>query len=247
MKISTYNIWDNEAGMPFRMQQLLDEIMLIDADILCLQEVASWQLHTKIASICNYKYAHYHERANLSVMCKTCGEPIKNYDFGSAHNIQFRGKSLNVVNVHLPWESILQREKTIVEIAAHTVSHKNDYKFLLGDFNSSPESSVHRFLTNQQSLLSQDAYFFDLAESYADVSNTLPQATLNFRLNPRWGQIQPSNTIEVNQRCDWIMLQNPYPANLPELKSFTVFGMKVAKETNLSASDHYGVVADLNI
>lgn len=247
MKIATYNIWDSDAGMPFRMQQLLDEIILIDADILCLQEVASRELHTKIASVCGCKYAYYNDRSKLSVMCKTDGEPIKDHNFGSAHSIQFNGKALNVINVHLPWESILQREKTIVEITTITVDRKNDYTFLLGDFNSSPESSIHRFLLNQQSLCSQEAYFFDLAESYADVTNTLPQATLNFRRNPRWGQIQSPNTIEANQRCDWILLKNPYPADLPELKSFTVFGTNVSAETKLSASDHYGAVAELDI
>ena len=38
----------------------------------------------------------------------------------------------------------------------------------MGYFNSSADSSIPRFLTNQQSLLDYDAYFYDLAEVSAE-------------------------------------------------------------------------------
>ena len=39
MKIATYNIWNSNKGFPKRLQQMIDEINRIDADIICLQEV----------------------------------------------------------------------------------------------------------------------------------------------------------------------------------------------------------------
>ena len=41
------------------------------------------------------------------------------------------------------------------------------------------------------------------------------------RENPRWSVVEAKNTVEVNQRVDWIMLKNPYPAGLPQLKERT--------------------------
>lgn len=38
MKLATYNIWNDEAGLPFRFQQISDGIIGASADIICLQE-----------------------------------------------------------------------------------------------------------------------------------------------------------------------------------------------------------------
>ncbi|MDE6622690.1 MAG: hypothetical protein K2K74_19800 [Lachnospiraceae bacterium] len=77
------------------------------------------------------------------------------------------------------------------------------------------------------------------------MSGTKAFATLNFRENPRWGIAEPENTIELNQRFDWILLKNPYPAAYPELKNCMLFGTKISKETNLAASDHYGIMVEI--
>ena len=39
MKLATYNIWDSPSGMPLRFTQIVNEIVNLDADIICLQEV----------------------------------------------------------------------------------------------------------------------------------------------------------------------------------------------------------------
>ena len=104
---------------------------------------------------------------------------------------------------------------------------------------------MHRFLTNEQSLLGADAYYFDLAEVSAERTGTKTLATLIFRENQRWSIADTENTIEVNQRCDWILLKNPYPAALPKLKHCMLFGSNISKETNLAASDHYGIMVEI--
>ena len=40
MKIATYNIWNSESGMPYRIKYIVNEIKLINADVICLQEVS---------------------------------------------------------------------------------------------------------------------------------------------------------------------------------------------------------------
>lgn len=261
MKIATYNIWDSDAGMPARFQQITNEIMKTDADIICLQEVDDREKHNRISAHCGYEYSHWQAQTGLSILSRYPMENVSDFEYGTSACIQLESwqprskltgvltenhtKTLLIINVHLPWESVVLREKVIVDVVKSTAGTEADLTFLVGDFNSSADSSVHRFLTNEQSLLGSDAYFFDLAEIFAEMTGIRTPDTLNFRENPRWGVVQPENTIEVNQRFDWILLKNPYPAEFPVLKYYTVFGMEVSEKTHLAASDHYGVMAEL--
>lgn len=247
MKIATYNIWDSEAGLPFRFQQIIDEITKLDADIICLQEVANREWHDEISAHCGYFYSYYQKKTGLSILSRVSVEETYDFEFGTAACMQLEGKTILVTNVHLPWDSASLREKSIVDIVKGMADIEADISFLMGDFNSSADSSVHRFLTNEQSLLGCDTYFYDLAEAFADMSGKKPLATLDFRKNPRWGVIQPQNTIEVSQRFDWILLKNPYPAEFPVLKFYRIFGTKISGETGLAASDHYGALVEIEL
>lgn len=245
MKIATYNIWDDDAGMPIRFQQLLYEINSINVDIICLQEVADREKCDMIKYSCGYAYSHWQTEAGVSILSKYPIEKVFDFEYGTSALIQFKSKTLHIINVHLPWDSMSLREGAIVDIVKHSENIKADFTFLMGDFNSSEDSSVHRYLTNEQSLLGSDACFFDMAEVFAELTGGEKLATLNFRDNPRWGIVQPKNTIEVNQRFDWILLKNPYPAEFPILKDCAIFGTEISDNTCLAASDHYGVIVEM--
>ena len=245
MKIATYNIWDSDMGMPIRFRQLIDEITGIKADIICLQEVSDGEKHHSFSKLCGYDHSHWQSQTGLSILSRYPIDKTADFEYGTSAYIQLESKTLLVINVHLPWERASVREKAIVNIVENTANIKADYTLLMGDFNSSENSSIHRFLTNEQSLLGADAYYFDLAKVFAEMSGTKTLATLNFRENPRWGIAEPKNTIEANQRFDWILLKNPYPAELPELKNCMLFGTEITKETNLAASDHYGIMVEI--
>lgn len=245
MKIATYNIWDSDMGMLIRFRQLTDEINRMKADIICLQEVSDVEKHHSFSKLCGYDYSHWQPQTGLSILSRYPIDKTDDFEYGTSAHIQLESKTLLVINVHLPWEKAFLREKAIVNIVENISNIKADYTLIMGDFNSSENSSIHRFLTNEQSLLGVDAYYFDLAEVSAEMTGTKTLATLNFRENPRWGIAEPKNTIEVNQRFDWILLKNPYPAKLPKLKNCTLFGTQIAKETSLAASDHYGIMVEI--
>lgn len=245
MRIATYNIWDSDMGMPMRFRQLIDEIIGSKADIICLQEVSDREKHDGFVRLCGYSYSHFYAQAGLSILSRYPIDKSSDFEYSTSAYIQLERKTFLVTNVHLPWERSSSREKAIVDIVENTANMKADYTILAGDFNSSENSSVHRFLTNEQSLLGADAYYFDLAEVSAEMSGAKTSATLNFRENPRWGIGEPKNTIEVNQRFDWILLKNPYPSQLPKLKGCMLFGTEISKQTNLAASDHYGIMAEI--
>ena len=246
MRIATYNVWNSGAGMPMRFRQLAREITGTHADILCLQEVANRETHHALSSLCGDESACWQAQTGLSILSWYPLDKGADFEYGTSALIHGEGKTLLVVNVHLPWEKASLREMTMVEITGAVSDVRADYTLMMGDFNSSASSSVHRFLTNEQSLLGADAYYFDLAEAFAQASGTTPCATLNFRENPRWGVVEPPNTIEANQRCDWILLKNPYPAPLPALKRYMRFGTEISPETGLAASDHYGILVEMD-
>ncbi|MCH5324328.1 MAG: endonuclease/exonuclease/phosphatase family protein [Eubacterium sp.] len=247
MKIATYNIWNSDAGMPARFGQLADVIAGLGADIICLQEVASLKKHNELSELCKYGYSHWQEQTELSVLSRYPINEVFDYKYGTAVLIQCENKTLLLINVHLPWDKASERERGIVDIIQNTAGVKADCTIIAGDYNCSDNSSVHRFMTGEQSLLGCDAYFFDLAEAFSDISGTKATATLNFRENPRWGIAQAKNTIEINQRFDRILLKNTYPAELPMLKNCKLFGTKISEETHLSASDHYGVAVEIEL
>ena len=245
MKLATYNIWNSDAGMPIRFQQLSREIIESGADIICLQEVSEREKHDQFSIDCGYNYRHWQSKTGLSILSKYPMDQVIDFEYGISARIQVESKILHIINVHLPWEKASLREKVIVNIVKNITNANADFAFLMGDFNCSENSSVHRFLLNEQSLLGNDAYFYDLAEAFAEMTGKSAPATLNVRENPRWGVVQLRNTIEVNQRFDWILLKNPYPADFPILKDCSIFGTEISKETGLAASDHYGVIVEM--
>ena len=150
---------------------------------------------------------------------------------------------MSVINVHLPWDSAVEREYQIVSIVNYIEAKQYDYAFIAGDFNCSDTSDVQRFLKGDCLLNGKETKpcWFDLASSYAELKNRKMDSTLNFRDNPRF----KNNTIETNSRIDRILLRNTYPFEFPRLKDCFVFGQKIYEDIDLSASDHYGVAVEI--
>lgn len=249
MKIATYNIWNSESGMPDRARHIVEEITDVKADVICLQEVSDKSMAGMIAEKTGYEYCFFdHYRDSDEGLCilsriafEECGSWMDKVN--AVHgSFLWNGRRVAVVNLHLPWDSVAERERQIVDIAA-SIDNSCDYIYLAGDFNCTDTSDVHRFLTGECLLQGREAVpcWYDLALSYAEVSHTTAEHTLNFRENPRF----QNNTIEQNARYDRIMLRNTYPCEFPILKSCTVFGRTIYEDIYLSASDHYGVVVDM--
>lgn len=245
MKIATYNIWESPVGMPLRFVQIVNEIVNQNADIMCLQEVSDIKTQAELALQCKYSYFCFCPLTGLLILSRLPIEERHELPYALAVRVNENQKSLIVVNVHLPWDSVVKQENAIIEIMEKTRQMQADYMFILGDFNNSENSSIYRFLRNEQSLQGCEAYFYDLAEAFAETTKTAILPTLNFRENPRWGVVEKKNTIEVSRRFDFIMLKNPYPADFPLLREYGIFGRDISKETGLAASDHYGVYAEL--
>ncbi len=248
MRIATYNIWNTDAGTPERIGSILNQIELVDADMLCLQEVRDENFYEYLLQESNYPFScffnHVDEKEGLAVFSKYPIMESKYIPKSIITTIDFDGYLISLANVHLSWDSALKKEKEIVDVVQGMNLLKADYSFMAGDFNCSPDSSIHRFLLGQQSLSDHEAnpYWYDLAEAYGEIKGKLPDVTVDFRNNPRW---KGENTIEVSQRFDRVLLRNPYPKSFPRLVCCDTFGKEKDTYMKCTPSDHWGVYCDL--
>lgn len=257
MKIATYNVWNEDKGIGGRFEQLVHEIVCVDADIIALQEVTTKFEHDIRKQKTGYQYCIFNkyidEDEGLAILSKY---PVDDciflhehpeYENSKAQNILFRyGTSrFSFTNVHIPWDSAREKEKQIVAIDKYIQGQKDqaDYFVLLGDFNSDINSSVHRFLTGEQTINNEESNpnWLDIMGNY-DTLHGLPlKPTLDCINNPRW---KGKNTIYSPANTDRIyILDNWKPM---EFVKAEIFGTEISPNNNLSASDHYGVVVDVN-
>ena len=250
MKIATYNIWNSESGMPYRIKYIVNEIKLINADVICLQEVSSRKLAEGIAANADYPYWYFDNYPdNEEGLCIMAKMPFLECEtwIGEANAIYcsffYNYQKIAVVNVHLPWDSVLIREHQIIKIVNAVDKKTYDYVYMAGDFNCSDFSDVQRFLLGECTLNNCEALpcWFDLASAYAEITGKKAENTLDFRKNPRF----KGNTVETNSRFDRILLQNTYPQQFPVLSGCNVFGTAIYEDIALAASDHYGVGVEM--
>jgi endonuclease/exonuclease/phosphatase family metal-dependent hydrolase len=256
MKIATYNVWNENIDL--RKEQLIQEINNIDVDIIGLQEVPTnfWK---ELINQSKYKYSEYFmyndENEGLAFLSK---HQIKT-SFFLNDSLEFRNSlALNIVlelnsvkfsitNVHLPWDSVLAKERQIVAIDKYIHLQKEMVHFfiLLGDFNCTENSSVHNYLLGNQSLLGCESkpYWNDLASVHATLNGYDIVPTLDFVTNPRWGG---KNKNYIPDTCDRILIMEPHNWDYEfKLQTVDVFGKNISQKTGLAPSDHYGLVSEV--
>ena len=239
MRIASYNLWDDRRGMPGRQGAAEAELRRVGADVLCLQEASG--AAKRLAEACGYPF--YWQEGGLALLSRLpalragmCGAAL-------ALTVEpCRGATLTVLNVHLPWDSILTRERQITEILAALPG--GGCAVLCGDFNGDDDDSVQRFLCGRQSLLGAEArpVWSDLAREWAAHGGGAPAPTLALGANPRWRaqRYRP----DAGVRMDRVLLRETYPAPAPRLAAFALFGTEVTD--GWRPSDHFGVAAELD-
>jgi len=259
MKIATYNIWTSNRGMPAREKQIIDEINALDCDIIAIQEVKNKGMSERLLQGTGYKYYCFapHEGKvltnetdrqdeGLAVYSKYPITYSKYIDYALIVVVEHMGNSNLLVNLHLPWDSVLTKEACIISILKEVSALPSDYRFILGDFNSNETTSVHQYLKAEISLNGTEvkAYWTDLAYVAEEFLGVKREMTLDLSNNPRWkGQSLTDNS----SRVDCIFIHDCFPRAYPKLRDFRYFGKDVDESTGLCASDHYGVFAELEM
>lgn len=255
MKIATYNIWNDEATLELRTKQIIEEICAVDADIIGLQEVSTEFYDKNLAEKAGYMHHVFMqypgEEEGLAILSRY---PLiflealyqrENYANSIAMNAFFMvdGMRFSLTNVHLPWNSVAAREHQILAIDRNLKEQNADFHILLGDFNSDTGSSVDRYLLGDQTLHGCEANppWNDLASAYAARIGETVKPTLDTVNNPRWAG---KKSIYAPEVMDRIYIRDHWYGT--ELESVKLFGTAVSEKTGYAASDHYGVVAEVN-
>ncbi len=256
MRLATYNLWNDEETLPVRLPLLCRTLRDLQSDVLALQEV-SGGAYTALRSALGAEYFSFYDQfpgedEGLAVFSRF---PIEAADFlprraeySQALFVRLRldAGQMCCMNVHLPWDSVRARE--LQALAAHRYlcqqAAQEDVCLLLGDFNGGLGSSVHRFLTGEQTLRDEEAApcYFELGSTWGAVSGTPLRATMDFQRNPRW---RGGNTTEAPAAFDRIYLRRRMAED--QLHRAFLFGEMVDEATGLCPSDHYGLAADISL
>ena len=256
MQIATYNIWNSSADRVARQEMLCRALNRVNADVVALQEVSAIaEQHYPQYPHTVFRWYPEEENEGLGFLSK---HPVLSAEAGwefsaELHDCGLRVKlridetSVAVTNVHLDWKSIARREAQILAVTEWIAarSEPDCIEILCGDFNSYPESSIYRFLRGQQTLSGQEGpVWHDLAAIHASRHGVVPSPTLDFGTNPRWAN---DPTLELPARFDWILVQERWPAPMPRVNSVELIGLHPMPGSDIVPSDHYGVLADLEM
>ena len=243
MRIATYNIWNHDTLWQKRIEAICEEVNRINADVIALQEVHSYEEDSvahDIAEATGYPFCVFHaypdspneglaflSKIPLSSVEAIWEEDVEESNF-CATRVTFTlgGQEWRLTNVHLNWRSVSIRERQMATVRSWL--HKGRQKsveVLCGDFNDHPQSTIYYGLS--------DAGWLDVTTFVAEE----PRATLDVKHNP---YLQSSN-IEQPERYDWILVRSEYSGL--EVQHVDVFG-DIRTSTDVIPSDHYGVVAD---
>lgn len=252
MRIATYNLWNSD--MPRRYPQLLEALHEADADVIALQECTEDFISAALAAERDWPFrifgTYEGEDEGLALLSRF---PIRESRFlhrdaehanaAALHAlIDADGLALSVTNVHLPWDSVIARERQAVAIQRFIDGQNADEFILLGDFNDGPEAGVGRFFAGLQPLHGAQAVpcWNDLAHTWSFHSGEMPLPTLDTVHNPRWAA---HRSPYAPRRMDRIYLRDSW--NGISLDGAGLFGLDISAETGLAPSDHWGVWADV--
>lgn len=256
MRVATYNIWNDDAGQEKRAAQIMGELRAVHADVIGLQEVTERFFQTYLGVDCGFPHSVFFpyagEDEGLAILSRYPVEEAVflherlEYSKANALNVVIRDGDLriSITNLYLPWDSVRRQEEQIAEIDRyiHLKEQEADFFILLGDFNGNINSSVHRFLLGDQTIrgCESNPYWNDLQSGYCARKGIPLTATLDFISNPRW---RGTNTISVPMVADRIYVMESW--NDIEMRKLRIFGTDISGDTGMCASDHYGVVAEL--
>lgn len=251
MRIATFNIWNNPTSWSERIEAICQQVKVVDADVLALQEVRTYMdgeqgidVARHIANETGYPFCVFlaypdspdEGLAVLSHIPLEKKDAIWRHDVEEANYCAIRvtfqagGHAFGLTNVHLNWRSPDIRE-TQVRAVREWIGVGERYELLCGDFNDNPQSEIYRDLT---------------AHRWVDVAmcgRGGDEPTLDYVHNP---YLKQDSLQKQPARYDWMLLRHD-AGNVPLISSVDVFGKTSDSITDVLPSDHYGVLLDLDI
>jgi endonuclease/exonuclease/phosphatase family metal-dependent hydrolase len=259
IRIVSLNLWHDADGAERRMEVLLPQLVALRPHVLGLQEVRqgpSMQQAEAIARAIGgeFRFAVVDPRSargpignavvsRLPIVAESALPlPGPSRDPRNALRCELESPAgrLSFITTHLSWEldATPVRETQAVGLDAFAKANPGPIPTVMcGDFNCTPDSAVHQFLTGRASLGGRGTYWRD---AYA-------------RRHPHsdgftWSARNPlvARSVERNRRIDYVFI-GPMRENGPGAILHARVVLDLAGEDGVYPSDHFGVFAEISL
>lgn len=239
MNAVTLNTWGTYGPYQERWILLIEELMELDPDLICLQEVTECALIQKIKKSSRLRYFVFAQESALALFSKFPfhRESVIHYGTRSPNEQETRGAiiaeidfpqgAITVANTHLSWRA--EDEEVRLGQAhelIHLVKQVRHPSLLAGDFNASVESQTVREIKN--------AGLIDLYKHVHPKSKACTWDNQN-------SFIQTHSVKFPDRRIDFLFADKNFLTRYNLVDCDLVFNKPTA--SGLYASDHYGVLA----
>ena len=258
LRIVTLNLWNGQSGVDQRMEVLMPQLLALQPHVVTLQEVLQnprgMQQATLIAAAM---------RAEMRFGCvdaESPGGPIGN---AIVSKLPVRGQSqlelpgpdgdkrgalrceletprgrVSVVTTHLTWEldGPQHRERQVLALDEFARANPGEIPTLMtGDFNCTPDSLVHQFLTGRASLQERGTYWRDCFQRRHPHSDGFT-----------WSARNPyvARSVERNRRVDYVFV-GPMKDDGPGAVLHARVVLDLPGHEQVYPSDHFGVFAEI--
>ncbi len=258
LRIVTLNLWNGQGAAERRMEVLLPQLLALQPQVVTLQEVLQnprgLVQAQRIADAlrADYRFGVVDESAadgpigNAIVSTLPIGGesrlmlPAPHGDLRGALRCELetaRGR-LSVVTTHLTWEldGPHHREAQVSVLDQFARANPGPIPTLLtGDFNCTPDSLVHQFLTGRASLAGHGTYWRDCFQRRHPHSDGFT-----------WSARNPyvARSVERNRRVDYVFV-GPMKDDGPGAVLHARVVLDLPGRDHVFPSDHFGVFAEI--
>jgi len=263
VRVLTLNAFSHHRDWPARCRVLAAGLRDLSPDVVAFQEVFASDGYDQVREVLGSGYHVFHQRGRdedgggASIASRWPLEVVREADVQFDKRLYKSGwiGSLAVVEIGVPepigplllahhkptWQSgaELEREQQAVasaRIVEELLAGADRHVVLAGDFDATPDSGSIRFLTGRQSLDGLSVYYQD---AWAAIHGDAPGHTFTPDNRLRSARWRP----RPGRRIDYVMVRcGDHGATLDITSCDVVLDQPV---DGVWASDHFGVVADL--
>jgi endonuclease/exonuclease/phosphatase family metal-dependent hydrolase len=277
LRVVTLNFWGNEAPLDKRLALAIRQLRALGPDVICMQECRPLDgksgrttadvfadelgMHAHYATSCAWKEGEYAGlpagEEGLAIVTREKPLATRRLELPEARvaetrqllSVQLATGWVHTTHLHYRLDDGVAREKQVLAIDAELRAIGRDNTtaphILCGDFNATPDSDEMRFLRGLTTLDGRRTHFQD--------------AWLRLHREPERGDgpdegitwssenelTRPLRSLDIDRRIDYV-----YVTSRKKDGRGTIHDCRVAlteREDGICASDHYAVVADVQV